>query len=91
MGKTKMILILLTGLFCISTAFAEAPQNPATESVKVEHGAPIPAGKTFSETKAGNSCSCKSGDGKKQCSVSCKSGESAYCDCDETSASCTCN
>lgn len=44
-----------------------------------------------SSSKEKTSCSCKSGDGKKSCSVSCKEGESAYCDCDDTTASCTCN
>lgn len=41
--------------------------------------------------KASTSCSCKSGDGDSSCSVSCKDGESAFCDCDKTTASCTCN
>lgn len=49
------------------------------------------ANKDISKSKAKTSCSCKSGDGKKSCSVSCKEGESAYCDCDDTTASCTCN
>ena len=92
MLKGKMILVIMVSFLCISSvAFSQSPQGSQTKAGAVSSNEPSLKATDKSESKGTTSCSCKSGDKKKSCSVSCKEGESAFCDCDETTASCTCN
>ena len=99
MAKEQMVAIIIFSFFCTGStvAFSQTTQGAEGKSdvVTVSQASPNQAGdkanKNTTQPQTATSCSCTSGDGKKNCSVSCKEGQKAYCDCDEKTATCTCN